>query len=106
MRVQMTLPVLGFGLGGTGVSKLDPGVNSSLFWNKSSHCGNLPLLRNMLSNLPGKRRSCTDSLLLKINRELPNEFKNFTQITTHTFPDLFPIPLKDKTISLTNVKIR
>ena len=73
------------------MKKLDPGVNSSLFWNKSSQC-NLPLLRNMLADLPGKRRGCKDSLLLKINRELPNEFKNFTHITTHTFPDLFPFP--------------
>ena len=90
----------------TGVKVLDPGINSSLFWNKSSQCGNLPLLKSMLSNLSGKRRICKDSLLLKIKRELPNEFENFSEITTHTFPDLFPIPLKDNTINFTNVNIR
>ena len=75
--------------GSTGAKTLDPGVNSSLFWNKSSQCGNLPLLRSMLNDIPGKRRCFQDSLLLRIKRELPNEFENFTEITTHTFPDLF-----------------
>ena len=49
----------------------------------------------MLNSLPGKQSRTTDPLLLKIKRELPNEFENFSQITTHTFPDLFPIPLKN-----------
>ena len=51
----------------------------------------------------------TDSLLLKIKRELPNEFDNFTQITTHTFPDLFPIPLKENDknpLNFKSVKVR
>ena len=90
----------------TGMKVPDPGITSSLFWNKSSQSGNLPLLKSMLSSLSGKRRICKDSLLLKIKRELPNEFENFSDITTHTFPDLFPIPLKDKTINFTNVNIR
>ena len=77
-----------------GMKTTAPGMSSSLFWNRTSHDGKLPLLRNLLSNLPGKQRMNNDPLLLKIKRELPNEFKNFTQITTHTFPDLFPIPLK------------
>ena len=75
--------------GSSGIKTLAPGINSSLFWNKSSQCGNLPLLRSMLNSIPGKRR-CQDSLLLKIKREQPNEFDNFSEITTHTFPDLFP----------------
>ena len=93
-------------IGSSGMKTLDPGINSSLFWKKSSQCGNLPLLRSMLSSIPGKRSFCKDSLLLKIKRELPNEFENLSEITTHTFPDLFPIPLKDKTINLTNTNIR
>ena len=92
--------------GKTGLKTLDPGINSSLFWNKSSQCGNLPLLKSMLASFPGKYRSSKDSLLLKIKRELPNEFTNFLEVTTHTFPDLFPIPLKDSTIKLTSVEIR
>ena len=51
----------------------------------------------------------TDSLLLKIKRELPNEFVNFTQITTHTFPDLFPIPLNENDknpLNFKSVKVR
>ena len=50
-----------------------------------------------------------DSLLLKIKRELPNEFENFSKITTHTFPDLFPIPLKDihsHPLKFTSAKVR
>ena len=46
---------------------------------------------------------------MKINRELPNEFENFTEITTHTFPDLFPIPLKQissNPLKLTKVNVR
>ena len=91
-----------------GIKKTAPGVSSSLFWNKASQDGKLPLLRNMLSTLPGKQRK-NDPLLLKINRELPNEFKNFSQITTHTFPDLFPIPLKNShtnPLNFTSVNIR
>ena len=72
-----------------------PGIPSSLFWNKASHDGKLPLLKSILGDAQGKYKTNTDSLLLKIKRELPNEFDNFTQITTHTFPDLFPIPLKE-----------
>ena len=72
-----------------------PGISSSLFWNKASHNSKLPLLNSMLSSLPGKQGMNTDPLYLKIKRELPNEFENFSQITTHTFPDLFPIPLKN-----------
>ena len=95
-----------FRIGSSGMKTLDPGINSSLFWNKSSQCGNLPLLKSMLATFRGKHRSSKDSLLLKIKRELPNEFSNFLEVTTHTFPDLFPIPLKDSTIKLTSVKIR
>ena len=72
-----------------------PGITSSLFWNKASHDSKLPLLKCMLGGLSGKKDMRNDSLLLKIKRELPNEFENFSKITTHTFPDLFPIPLKD-----------
>ena len=87
-----------------GTKTTAPGISSSLFWNRTSHDGKLPLLRNILSNLPGKQRMNNDPLLLKIKRELPNEFKNFTQITTHTFPDLFPIPLKDSEINPLNFR--
>ena len=52
-------------------------------------------MESMLGGLSGKKDMRNDSLLLKIKRELPNEFENFSKITTHTFPDLFPIPLKD-----------
>ena len=78
-----------------GIKTASPGISSSLFWNKASHNSKLPLLNSMLNSLPGKRSRTTDPLLLKIKRELPNEFENFSQITTHTFPDLFPIPLKN-----------
>ena len=70
-----------------------PGITLSLFWNKATHNSKIPLLKSMLGGLTGARRMDTDSLLLKIKRELPNEFVNFSEITTHTFPDLFPIPL-------------
>ena len=86
-----------------------PGITSSLFWNKASQESKLPLLKRILGGLPGKQKINTDSLLLKIKRQLPNEFDNFTQITTHTFPDLFPIPLKDtrkNPINLRSVNIR
>ena len=72
-----------------------PGITSSLFWNKASHNSKFPLLKNMLGGLSGRKDMSNDPLLLKIKRELPNEFENFSKITTHTFPDLFPIPLKD-----------
>ena len=78
-----------------GTKTASPGISSSLFYNKASQNSKLPLLNSMLNSLPGKQRMSTDPLLLKIKRELPNEFANFSQITTHTFPDLFPIPLKD-----------
>ena len=78
-----------------GTKTASPGISSSLFWNKASHSSKLPLLNSMLNSLPGKQSRTTDPLLLKIKRELPNEFENFSQITTHTFPDLFPIPLKN-----------
>ena len=76
-----------------GMKSAAPGITSSLFWNKASHDSKIPLLKSMLGGLPGARKMDTDSLLLKIKRELPNEFVNFSEITTHTFPDLFPIPL-------------
>ena len=76
-----------------GMKSAAPGITSSLFWNKASHNSKIPLLKSMLGVLPGAKRMDTDSLLLKIKRELPNEFVNFSEITTHTFPDLFPIPL-------------
>ena len=72
-----------------------PGITSSLFWNRASHDSKFPLLKNMLGGLSRRRDMSNDPLLLKIKRELPNEFENFSKITTHTFPDLFPIPLKD-----------
>ena len=92
-----------------GTKTTAPGITSSLFWNKASHEGKLPLLKSMLAGLPGKQRMTTDSLLMKIKRELPNEFENFSQITTHTFPDLFPIPLKESKrnpLNFTSVKVR
>ena len=55
-----------------GVKTAAPGTTSSLFWNKTSHNGKLPLLQNMLNSLPGKHRISNDPLLLKIKRELPN----------------------------------
>ena len=92
-----------------GMKTAAPGITSSLFWNKASHDSKLPLLRRMLGDLSGRKNTSNDSLLLKIKRELPNEFKNFSKITTHTFPDLFPIPLKDiKThpLKFTSVNVR
>ena len=87
-----------------GMKTAAPGITSSLFWNKASHDGKLHFLKRMLGGLPGKQRMSTDTLLLKIKRELPNEFENFTQITTHTFPDLFPIPLKRNEANPLNFK--
>ena len=84
-----------FLLDNDGMKTAAPGITSSLFWNTASHESKLPLLSNILGGLPGKQRRNLDPLLMKIKRELPNEFENLTQITTHTFPDLFPIPLKD-----------
>ena len=78
-----------------GMKSAAPGITSSLFWNKASHDSKFPLLKNMLGGLSRRRDMSNDPLLLKIKRELPNEFENFSKITTHTFPDLFPIPLKD-----------
>ena len=95
--------------GSNGVKTAAPGTTSSLFWNKTSQNGKLPLLQNMLNSLPGKHRISNDPLLLKIKRELPNEFENFAQITTHTFPDLFPIPLKNietNPLNFHSVKVR
>ena len=92
-----------------GTKTAAPGIPSSLFWNKASHDGKLPLLKSILGDAQGKYKTNTDSLLLKIKRELPNEFDNFTQITTHTFPDLFPIPLKENEtnpLNLKSVKVR
>ena len=92
-----------------GVKSPAPGVTSSLFWNNSCNDGKLPLLKAVLGTLPGKHKPNHDTLLLKIKRELPNEFENFTEITTHTFPDLFPIPLKEinsNPLKLTKVNIR
>ena len=92
-----------------GTKTAAPGIPSSLFWNKASHDGKLPLLKSILGGAQGKYKTDTDSLLLKIKRELPNEFDNFTQITTHTFPDLFPIPLKENEtnpLNLKSVKVR
>ena len=86
-----------------------PGISTSLFWNKASQNGKLPLLNSVMGNLHGNQVMETDPLLLKIKRELPNEFDNFTKITTHTFPDLFPIPLtnsKRDPLKLKSVSVR
>ena len=92
-----------------GAKTAAPGISTSLFWNKASHNGKLPLLNSIMGSLHGKQRMETDPLLLKIKRELPNEFDNFTNITTHTFPDLFPIPLrhsKTDPLKLRTVSVR
>ena len=91
-----------------GVKSPAPGFTSSLFWNNSCNDGKVPLLKTVLNSIPGKQHTIQDSLLLKLKRQLPNEFENLTQITTHTFPDLFPIPLASPTnpVNLKSVKNR
>ena len=73
-----------------------PGISSSMFCNNRNN-GKFPLLKAVLNSLPGRSNTAKDSLLLKIKREFPNEFEDFPQITTHTFPDLFPIPISSDT---------
>ena len=87
-----------------GVKTQAPGLTSSLFWNNSCNDGKVPLLKTVLNSIPGKQQSIKDSLLLKLKRHLPNEFGNMIEITTHTFPDLFPIPLTSLTGDTVNLK--
>ena len=92
-----------------GVKTQAPGLTSSLFWNNSCNDGKVPLLKTVLNSIPGKQHTIKDSLLLKLKRQLPNEFGNFTEITTHTFPDLFPIPMalsRTNPLNLKSVKNR
>ena len=92
-----------------GVKSQAPGFTSSLFWNNSCNDGKVPLLKTVLNSIPGKLHTIQDSLLLKLKRQLPNEFDNFTKITTHTFLDLFPIPLtstETNPLNLNSVKNR
>ena len=92
-----------------GIKSPTAGITSSLYWNSSCDDGKLPLLKKVLGTLPGKNKPHHDTLLLKIKRELPNEFENFNDITTQTFPDLFPIPLKQissNPLKITKVNIR
>ena len=69
-----------------------PGMTSSMFCNNRNE-GKFPLLKAVLNSIPGKPNAASDPLLLKIRREFPNEFEDFPQITAHTFPDLFPLPI-------------
>ena len=78
-----------------GTKTTAPGITSSLLSNKGSRDSKLPLLKNLLCGFHGNKKTNTDSSLLKIKGELPNKFRNFSEITTHTFPDLFPTSLKD-----------
>ena len=92
-----------------GVKRQAPGFTSSLFWNNSCNDGKVPILKTVLNTIPGKHHTIKDSLLLKLKRQLPSEFGNMTEITTHTFPDLFPIPLtapKCNPLKLNTVKNR
>ena len=92
-----------------GVKTEAPGFTSSLFWNNSCNVGKVPILKAVLNTIPGKQHTIKDSLLLKLKRQLPNEFDNMAEITTHTFPDLFPIPLtssKTNPVNLISVKNR
>ena len=78
-----------------GVKSDVPGVTSSLFNNTGSYGGNLPALNAMLKKVKNRSSDRADTLLLGLEKILPNEFVNFPKITALTFPDKFPVPISE-----------
>ena len=78
-----------------GVKSDVPGITSSLFNNTGSYGGNLPALNAILKKVKNKTSDRAESLLLGLEKILPNEFVNFPTITALTFPNKFPVPISE-----------
>ena len=86
-----------------------PGINSSLFNKPEQYGGEHPVLHEMLKSINNYRSAQADRLLLGLEKVLPDEFRNFPNITALSFPDKFPIPVTSDTFmgtSMMNISVR
>ena len=72
-----------------------PGITSSLFAQCTQDESGLPILKAILKDKKPQSVEQLDNLILKLKRELPNEFLDFPRIIALSFPHLFPTPVDD-----------